>query len=580
MPLTREMMREGGRLAFKELKEKYPLYSVKAEGNITTLSLFGDTYKFVIDGDRKIAWMKSKHHYQASSNFKLATRHKDWAGIFSFPRDVISRVIGKDLADKEIKLVSKADHERLGVEMRIVANQTYKADKNKMARIFGGVLWKHLDRENACLAMKVYGLTASALDYSLIGNNKEEFLDTMKKAPSVLPVWRNIALVKMYKEKIKRPKLPAPPVEEDSFSALLSGLAYRKASNVDEVINEEHPGHLASTFNYPEDAVSFVLPDIIKTVKEHLDSRGLTNSGWRYLLKLPSRSVQSLMHGTGGRDFVALINWLAHIGIVPRYSLIKPLMKHILMLHERSENLTSFLRAALLKAEKMRGVRKFYDNEVQLAIDWFQRSGERHAVPVNKLFVKASGAVCGNNDDNFEIYHHSTQVELDNNQRRAGWDWFMRKQAEWHREAAQREALRVVEEAARLKKDTKDISWDSALGEFEYKNYLVVPLTNAHALIDEGKEMHHCVSSYYRDCDQGFSRIFAIRGKDRSKIATLEIQRSRVLNAAIDVYWEVRQCRGACNEEVSKEVKAVAEEIAKRYTIADNEQLKEKAIAI
>ncbi len=610
MPLTREMMREAGSKAFFALK-KYKLYESKTEGSLTTLSLFGDTYRFFFDSERKIAWMRSKHHYQQSSNFKLSTRHKEWEGIFSYPRSVVYEEMKKILDAQGVEVKGPDDSKKLGTECRIVACQAYNADKRKLGRIFGGVIWKHYDHEIASLAMKTYGLTSSALDYSIIANNKEEFLDTLQKAPGILPIWRDLVLVKMFRDRKPIPPPPPTPQEveegdelEREFLALLDGVDYQPRPNrpgiaqrqryanlrAEADVNVDHPGHLASSFNFPEEATTFVFPDIIKMVKTHLDNIGLTSAGWRYLLKLSPRSVQMIINFTGGRDLVPLLNWLAAVGVVPRYSLIKPILRNTMIIC-KTDDFTAVMRAGLLHAQKMRtGVRSFFDNQMHLVLDWFDKAGPARTVEISEQFYGRGGVGVATRQCN--------QVPLDNNQRKASWDWFMRQQEAWHRDAAAREAVRVREEAAKLKGKSNNESWESALPtEFVLKGavngkiqdkYRVIPLTSTYALIDEGKDMHHCVASYARNCLDGLSRIFSIRGINGEKLATLELRNEAVYRVNYPGEkpkgWVVNQCRGVCNDSVSDDVKSVAQKIAKKYNqaigIGGHFAQQEEAIAV
>jgi len=587
------MMRKAGSEAFFALK-KVKLYESKTEGSLTTLSLFGDTYRFFFDSERKIAWMKSQHHYQKSSNFKLSTRHKEWEGVFSYPRMLAYTLMNANLLKEGIVVTGATDNRTLGTECKIITNQAYRGDKRKLSRIFGGILWKHYDHEIASLAMKVYGLSSSAIDYSIIANNKEEFLDTLQKAPAVLPVWRDLVVLKMYQS--RKPLAPSPPPEqppaddEDEFLALLGAAVPRNQrmpalyENLrEEAGNIEHPGYIASSFNFPEEATTFTFPDIIKTVKIHLESRGLKSAGWRYLLRLSPRIVQMIINHTGGRDFVHLLNWLAVIGVVPRQSLIKPFLRNIAFNADRTEDLTAVLRTGFAHAQKMRrGVKTFFDGQMHMVLDWFQSAGEAHPPQMYKGFVPDPQVFT---NPRRECRH----VRLDSNQRKAPWDWFMRQQITWHQDVAAREAARTAEEAARLKEKHQNEAWESAITDeiIIKKKYKVIPLTSTHALIEEGKDMHHCVGSYSYNCMDGYSRIFAIRGLDGSRVATLELRNRTVvlgegLREGIKNPWEVNQCRGVCNETVSDEVKAVAQEVAKRYNkaLGTNFAQEKEAIAV
>jgi hypothetical protein len=596
MVLTKEMMREAGSKAFFALKKKR-FYDSKTEGDLTTLSLFGDTYKFNFDSKRKIAWMQSEHHYRNCKSFKLSTRHNEWEGIFSYPRSVVHDEMRKVLESQGIKVEGITDNEKLGIQCRIIMCQAYKGDKKKLSRIFGGVLWKHYDYEVASLAMKVYGVSANSIDYSVIANNKEEFLDTLQKAPGILPVWRDLVLLKMYKDRKPLPPPPALPKVhdnslEDEFIGLLGYFDNKKSlKTIDSgdshyALNDnqltfqlrEEPYHtpmqIASSFNFPEEATTFVFPDIIKTAKTKLEESGLTPVGWRYLIKLPPRYVQAILVAGGGgaysRNFAQLINWLAAIGVVPRYSLIKPILRN-LSVWDKTDDFTAVMRSGLSHAQKMRrGVRTFFEDQLLLVMDWFSNSGEvRQKIVVRPEFGVAPVR-----------YGGCRQVVLDKNQRKADWSWFVRQQDVWHQEMRQADRIRQEVEAAKLKTETKNDFWESLLPEFAMrhppKSYRVIPLTNTHALIDEGKEMHHCVASYAASCIEGDSRVFSIFEEGENKVATLEIRNAGGLG---NDHWRVNQCRGVCNKDVSDEVKSIANEVARRYNKA-SKAIQEKAIAV
>jgi hypothetical protein len=578
MPLTREMMREAGSKAFFALK-KYKLYESNTEGSLTTLSLFGDTYRFFFDSERKIAWMRSKHHYQKSSNFKLATRHKEWEGIFSFPRSVVADEMRKVLDAQKIEVRGEVDNKKLGTEIRIVATQAYNADKRKLGRIFGGVLWKHYDHEIACLAMKVYGLSASALDYSIIANNKEEFLDTLNKAPAVLPIWRDLVLVKMHHERIKLPPPPPTPeeiaegdaAEDDFFTALLGAPQPRPQRNAARVMkdwnnihpNYDHPGYLATSLNYPEEARTFHFPDIIKRVKNHLDGRGLTSAGWRFLLKILNRFMR----------LAAVLEPVEDKMHLPVEEVLDPLT-HLLGVtkpgaHHRRQ-VCRPLKGQHIPQDRLEETVAGHNPDGGEPVD------QLHEVPAasgSDNHLNGAGLHDGAEDVYRNPRRECRQVQLDSNQRKADWKWFMRQQEAWHRDVAAREAERHREQAAKAKDGKRDDTWDSAIPEIIVKKkYKVVPLNSTYALIDEGRDMHHCVGSYSRNCIDNLSRVFSIRGLDGSRVATLELRNEAIYKVSYPGEkpkgWVVNQCRGVCNDDVSAEVKSVAQEVARRYNKA------------
>jgi hypothetical protein len=136
----------------------------------------------------------------------------------------------------------------------------------------------------------------------------------------------------------------------------------------------------------------------------------------------------------------------------------------------------------------------------------------------------------------------------------------MRQQIEWHEMIQRRQRDAVKRE-----------KWDSLLETFIFKGYEVVPLVTSLELFDEGKEMHHCVGDYSKQCLLGTSRIFSIR-KEGMKVATAEIALDQFdpdfgYNNKIpkNATWSLQQVRGKCNDEVSKDITIVANQIATRY---------------
>lgn len=532
--LNQQHLRKAGSLAFFELR-KYPFYNIKETDNKTVISLFGDTYKFTIDRDRKISFMESNHHYAKSNTFRLMSQHKDWHGIFSFPREITYKKIMSHLLVEGCKPEGATEAKRVGIDAKIVANQVYHLDKQKMGRIFGGVLWKQHDPELASLAVKIHGITANSLDYTVIWNNKEEVLDTLKKAPGVLPIWRNLVALKMC---MNRKKQLTPKRKPTNFVALLNNELDEDWSDVDNLVNgrtnEDYPAMMLSDLKYAEEVDNFVFPDIIDTTKKYLEKNGITPAGWRYLTKLPSRFAHIIVNRMPMRSIVPCINWLATIGVVPRYSL----MKNIVNMHAYGDEVIGMMRAAFTHASKMRrGVRTFYEDELQLVVDWFCEGGRPRA--------------------------------LDNNQRRANWSWFMRQQEEWHARMHAEGGERAAEENARAKEKKINETWTSLVEEFEYKEYRIKPLVSTYDLIDEGEDMRHCVGGYTRQCKSNMSRIFSIM-KNGRKVATLELSKSYMDGefGSAPGKWTVHQCRGKGNSTVSEVIKKVAEHVKTKYSKA------------
>jgi hypothetical protein len=248
----------------------------------------------------------------------------------------------------------------------------------------------------------------------------------------------------------------------------------------------------------------------------------ITPAGWKYLTHLKPAWVRRInMHAHELKTLNIALNFLAKTGQVPRLTLMNRIAGAAVSV-DYTPTVDAFIRACVAATKNTTGIKHFWDAQGSLVWDWLTREN-----PV-----------------------------LDKNQLKAPWSWFMRQQAEWH------ERIQKIERDA-LAKD----SWDSAIETFDYKGYTVVPLLSSLELFDEGKEMHHCVSSYARQCLLGTSRIFSIR-KGEYKIATVEINDGFVKMQKPTLKWTMAQVRGKCNASVDKDVEQVAQQIAVLYNKA------------
>jgi hypothetical protein len=118
----------------------------------------------------------------------------------------------------------------------------------------------------------------------------------------------------------------------------------------------------------------------------------------------------------------------------------------------------------------------------------------------------------------------------------AGWAQVMMEQKRWHE---------MVQ--ARERSEKSAVSWDGLSPGWSdpQTGFSAVPLTDGGMLWDEGKAMHHCVSSYDQECAQGRSRIFSIR-KDGERFGTAQVRLE-------DGSCEVVQFKGVHNAKIHDE---------------------------
>lgn len=129
------------------------------------------------------------------------------------------------------------------------------------------------------------------------------------------------------------------------------------------------------------------------------------------------------------------------------------------------------------------------------------------------------------------------------------WRSILRLSNNWH------------EKLANVDKISKSASWTSALNAIEIDDCKILALTNSQMLREHGVEMKHCIASYWQDCLQGISRIFAIKSSLQS---TLEIRHR-------DGVWYIAQHRATSNEVATTQHILVGAKLLKAYQEASVE---------
>lgn len=264
-------------------------------------------------------------------------------------------------------------------------------------------------------------------------------------------------------------------------------------------------------------------PNIIKTVKLMLENQNkpLSSMGWKYLIKLKPAWTRKICASTvSGTNRAFEI--FAKANVIPRLTVTKHLAKITTNFWWKEfDHITeAFIKVVCKHTDKMIGIKHFWDAEGSLVFDWLTDAmTNRNNIPEKQ-------------------------------QLKAPWTWWMRKQAEWHEAILQNK-----------RKNIKQEIWNCAITTFTHKNFVIVPITNSLDLFNEGKEMHHCVHSYTKDCLLGKSRIFSIKIGDM-KVATAEIVKNT------HDQWSFGQIRGKCNSKVPTNVENIVKIIVTKYNQA------------
>jgi len=265
--------------------------------------------------------------------------------------------------------------------------------------------------------------------------------------------------------------------------------------------------------------------DVVHALKARLRAAGLTESAWRYLLTLPLDAVAAIEWPGGNEVRRALIlNTLAATGA---RCTVPSIVRHAALLIERlAEPQHHELRGFARDSAYLAFIRAFVRRAMQ----------ERDAATHERLYQESLDILDW-------VRAEVAETSLDHNQRHAPFAWWKRRSDAWHR---------VVDQL----QHARDLHWASLLELAVIDGYTVIPLTSAAALVEEGREMRHCVATYAERCKCGTSRVFSIR-RDERRVATLEL--------GYREQWRVLQMRGPCNAAVDQDLNRIGEETARRY---------------
>jgi len=281
---------------------------------------------------------------------------------------------------------------------------------------------------------------------------------------------------------------------------------------------------------------------ILGQVKKQYREWGLTDAGWRAVTRLSAGSV-FMWRTLGQIRGIAIMNLIGRLGTVTvptavlkwmrRSDLLKLLLRYPDQDQMRSpapkgrfgvaesERIMRIILEQAVIAKRRRRLNRFITQELMLVEDALVSSVETLTLP-----------------------------------REFDWKWLMRFQVEWH--DAEVDKIELPE----------NICWQSLLGETKHGAHRVVPLTDAVQLVQEGKDMRHCVWKpiYAKRCASGESRIFSVRKKGFARpVATIELRCFRTEGRASD-HWGVRQIQGFHNNEpITPTVMRIAKTLCRRY---------------
>lgn len=269
---------------------------------------------------------------------------------------------------------------------------------------------------------------------------------------------------------------------------------------------------------------------LISRLQNSVDGASFSPGAWRFLAKQPPAVVRSIVRPDlpGLPGMFSTLALLAGTGESP---IPRPLMDHLYSYIERylnpgmdSNGISRYLRLLILELRNaQRGEAVFAEvlNQAIQISDWLVLLGYSEGFPL----------------------------------RNSNWASLLRKQQEWHDMAGWNLGL--------SDDDVPDTFWGSALDHLDIDGCNIRSLNSSQELISEGREMHHCVSTYRQDCERGVSKIFSIQSNDGR--STLELRQSEGV-------WDISQHRGVWNSSPPIAHQRVAVKLLYEYQDAAREE--------
>lgn len=398
-----------------------------------------------------------------------------------------------------------------------------KERRSLVAKAFFRAMWDHLiDRDVLRLAMPFFPFGRMSFQaYNMVVRARSYFQVRLQESPSLAP---------------------------------LLGLQLRPE---DPYRNALAPARAMEEFIVSQDAV--------RALWLKLHAQGLSRAGWKVLCATPGHVLQGLTAAPDGGQvtyrLTKVFNTLALARVraqdVPAsvFRTIYPVVSRFgqyLLREEGSAQrqqvqrvIVRALGAYVEEAQRRRAkktLRAFLRDEAPLVWDWLAH-----------LFDEQEGV-----------------MRNDPVQPSATWASLMRKQRQWHEQAAEREKERRARNrrASILhRRQTRQTTWESLLPRqtrrAQGQVFEVVPLTKGLQLEREGRVMRHCVGGYTPACARNQSRVFHVTatGKNVAQEATIELQFSARK-------WIVGQVYGPRNAPAAPGLHRLAKALARDYTAA------------
>ena len=319
---------------------------------------------------------------------------------------------------------------------------------------------------------------------------------------------------------------------------------------------EHNPGAVTWTLMQGEPQETIRHPgQVVQIAQEGMMQAGLERKNWKFATKLPSRIMQEVIKHHNRYNPAWAVNHMAEARAIPTpeiaSSAILMLPVRVVVQQQAEPNgipPNGILPNGILPNDEQayEGLRTIEQENYGRTLRLMFRESQACPLEDQRIIRQARDL-----PDYIEAMCRG-QVRIESN----SWNGLIDRSARWHREMNEREDQQQRRNL--IDRDQGYLRWNSLIQLVEIDGFEIAPLTSELDLLEEAREMRHCVSGYGSTCANGGSRIFSIT-REGKRVATMEIQLTRRS-------WTINQIRGVQNHAVEPEVEQAGREIAKRYT--------------
>jgi len=227
--------------------------------------------------------------------------------------------------------------------------------------------------------------------------------------------------------------------------------------------------------------------DPIMTLKDKFRESGLSEASWRYVVRHGSRIFRVPWEISNGQSPLEVaIRYLealqfADLPPPPPPSVVKAFLHGYNNHRDHDARITEHFQCKV--------------DPVVLRVGFWEADRRRRESLVEGFAEEFLG-VCW--------WSEGVPYLLDDNQAKAGWQWFVRR---WQEE----------EEAQTLLEDAEPLQWLTRVEEYQLGQFDVVPINSSEELIRESLAMRNCLQTYMDDCASGDFEVYSVRDRKTGK---------------------------------------------------------------